>query len=46
LLDEHYDPAYRRSAQRNFVRLPQARVLHLAAADDDTFAGLARELVA
>jgi len=44
LLDEHYDPAYRRSAQRNFVRLPQARVLHLAAADDDTFAGLAREL--
>ena len=44
LLDEHYDPAYRRSAQRNFARLPQARVLHLAAADDDTFAGLAREL--
>ena len=46
LLDEHYDPAYRRSAQRNFTRLPQARVLRVPAADDAAFAGLARELVA
>ena len=26
LLDEHYDPAYRRSSHRNFVRLAEARV--------------------
>lgn len=44
LLQEHYDPAYRRSAERNFVRLPQARVLHVAAADEEVFAGLARAL--
>jgi tRNA 2-selenouridine synthase len=46
LLAEHYDPAYRRSAQRNFVRLPQARVLRVAAPDEESFAGLARELAA
>lgn len=46
LLEEHYDPAYRRSAERNFARLPQARVLRVAAADEDVFAGLARALSA
>lgn len=45
LLEEHYDPAYRRSAQRNFPRLPQAQVLRVAAADEASFAGMARELV-
>ncbi len=44
LLEEHYDPAYRRSAQRNFPRLPEARVLRVAAPDEAAFAGLAREL--
>ncbi len=44
LLEEHYDPAYRRSAQRNFPRLPQAQVLRVAAADEASFAGMAREL--
>lgn len=46
LLEEHYDPAYRRSAQRNFPRLPEARVLRVPATDDTAFAGLARELAA
>jgi len=41
LLEEHYDPAYRRSAARNFARLPQAPVLRVAAADDEAFQQLA-----
>jgi tRNA 2-selenouridine synthase len=45
LLEEHYDPAYRRSAQRNFARLPQAAVLRVADAGELSFARLARELV-
>jgi tRNA 2-selenouridine synthase len=46
LLDEHYDPAYRRSAQRNFAQLPQAAVLKVADAGNQAFAHLARELAA
>jgi tRNA 2-selenouridine synthase len=46
LLEEHYDPAYRRSAQRNFARLPQARVVRVPSPDEDAFAGLARALSA
>ncbi len=46
LLEEHYDPAYRRSAQRNFARLPQAAVLKVADAGEQAFAHLARELAA
>ena len=46
LLEEHYDPAYQRSAQRNFARLPQAPVLRVAAPDEQAFAGMARELAA
>jgi len=41
LLEEHYDPAYRRSAARNFAKLPQAPVLRVPAADDAAFARLA-----
>lgn len=44
LLEEHYDPAYRRSALRNFARLPQAPVLKIANAGEQSFARLAREL--
>lgn len=44
LLEEHYDPAYRRSAGRNFARLPQAPVLRVAAADDRAFAELAERI--
>jgi tRNA 2-selenouridine synthase len=43
LLEEHYDPAYKRSALRNFVRLPDAPVLKVPAADDAAFARLAEE---
>jgi tRNA 2-selenouridine synthase len=43
LLEEHYDPAYKRSAARNFARLPNAPVLRVAAADDAAFARLAEE---
>jgi len=46
LLEEHYDPAYRRSAQRNFARLPRARVLRLAHPGAEAFAALAAGLAA
>jgi tRNA 2-selenouridine synthase len=45
LLEEHYDPAYRRSAMRNFARLPQARTLHVASPDANSFARLAEVLL-
>jgi len=41
LLDEHYDPAYKRSAPSNFPRLKEAKVLHLKSADDASFRQLA-----
>jgi tRNA 2-selenouridine synthase len=44
LLEEHYDPAYRRSAAHNFPRLAEARVLPVESADDATFERLARGL--
>ncbi len=46
LLAEHYDPAYRRSAARNFARLPEAQVLRVPAVDEQAFAGIARALAA
>jgi len=45
LLMEHYDPAYRRSSQRNFWRLPQAARLAIRAAEDRSFDAAARELL-
>ena len=44
LLEEHYDPAYRRSASHNFPRLAEARVLPLESADDAAFERLARSI--
>ena len=44
LLAEHYDPAYRRSALRNFARLPQAQTLHVPSSSEETFATLARAI--
>jgi tRNA 2-selenouridine synthase len=44
LLEEHYDPAYRRSAARNFALLSQARLLRVVAPDAAAFACLARQL--
>jgi tRNA 2-selenouridine synthase len=46
LLEEHYDPAYRRSAQHNFSLLPQARVLRVPGPEAPAFDGLAMELAA
>ncbi len=45
LLEEHYDPAYRRSASRNFPRLADAEPsLTIASADASAFEQLARTL--
>ncbi|MBI2754692.1 MAG: tRNA 2-selenouridine(34) synthase MnmH [Betaproteobacteria bacterium] len=44
LLEEHYDPAYRRSAARNFAKLPQAAVVRVPAPDEAVFADLAAKV--
>ncbi len=41
---EHYDPAYKRSATRNFPRLAEARTVRIASADAASFAQAARAL--
>jgi tRNA 2-selenouridine synthase len=46
LLEDHYDPAYRRSALRNFVRLPEAQRMRLDSAADESFARVASEILA
>jgi tRNA 2-selenouridine synthase len=46
LLEEHYDPAYRRSAARNFPRLAQAEVLRVDSPGPAAFARLARRIAA
>ena len=45
LLVEHYDPAYRRSSQRNFVQLTGAPAVRIAAADEAAFSAAARALL-
>lgn len=45
LLDDHYDPAYQRSALRNYARLPQAMRISLDAPAERDFAKLARALL-
>ena len=44
LLVEHYDPAYRRSASRNFVRLAQAHTVSIASAQEASFREAAEPL--
>lgn len=46
LLVEHYDPAYLRSIDRNFVQYPQARVLELADIGREDFVNAAQALMA
>jgi len=46
LLVEHYDPAYLRSIDRNFVQYGQARVLELADIGPEDFAKAVRALMA
>ena len=45
LLLEHYDPAYKRSSQRNFVHLAAARPLRIASPDETAFETAAHALV-
>ena len=45
LLLEHYDPAYRRSSERNFPHLAQADTLRIGAADEAAFEAAVRELL-
>jgi tRNA 2-selenouridine synthase len=45
LLIHHYDPAYTRSLDRNYVGALSAATLDLPAADAETFSRLARQLV-
>jgi tRNA 2-selenouridine synthase len=45
LLDDHYDPAYHRSALRNYVRLPEAVRVTLDSPADEDFARLAHHLI-
>ena len=45
LLSEHYDPAYRRSSHKNFVRLADARAVRIASADEATFARAAQAVL-
>ena len=45
LLAEHYDPAYRRSSQRNFALLTQAQRLAIGSPDIEAFDAAAHELM-
>jgi len=44
LLENHYDPAYLRSIDRNFVQYPKARVLELSDISDECFRSTAETL--
>lgn len=44
LLEEHYDPAYRRSSSRNFARLTEAEILQVSSPQKVAFDRLARQL--
>ena len=44
LLAEHYDPAYLRSIDRNFVQFPKAEVVELKDIAEDDFVAAARRL--
>jgi tRNA 2-selenouridine synthase len=46
LLHTHYDPAYERSARRNFLQLCSAPVVSLEGADEETLRAAALEILA
>jgi tRNA 2-selenouridine synthase len=46
MLANHYDPAYRRSMDRNFSRLPEASVVELDDLDDESINDAARRIIA
>jgi len=45
LLMQHYDPAYRRSSLKNFVRLPEAETVRVDSAEDPAFAAIAQRML-
>ncbi len=45
MLENHYDPAYRRSMDRNFSQLPDARVIELASLDAVSIDRAARQII-
>ena len=45
LLAEHYDPAYRRSSQANYVQLAQAPRVRIGSADEPAFDSAAATLL-
>ena len=45
ILEEHYDPAYRRSSLHNFVHLPQAARVAISSAEAAAFDAAARTLI-
>jgi tRNA 2-selenouridine synthase len=45
LLEEHYDPAYRRSSLHNFVHLPRAASVAIGCAEAEGFDAAARALI-
>jgi len=45
LLEEHYDPAYRRSSLHNFAHLPQAARVAIGSADAAVFDAAAHALI-
>ena len=45
VLEEHYDPAYRRSSLRNFTHLEEATRLAISSSKDEAFDAAARTLV-
>jgi tRNA 2-selenouridine synthase len=45
LLEEHYDPAYRRSSLHNFVHLPRAASVAIGSAEAAAFDAAARTLI-
>jgi tRNA 2-selenouridine synthase len=45
LLEQHYDPAYQRSSQRNFAQLTNASRLVIGCGDEQAFDAAARELL-
>jgi tRNA 2-selenouridine synthase len=45
LLAEHYDPAYRRSSAKNYVKLAEAQAVRIASPDEAAFDDAARALL-
>ena len=45
LLEDHYDPAYSRSIERNFSRIKDAVLVRLSDLSDEAFQAAAEEVI-